>query len=627
MRVPRIALPISLHLLSALVCGTPAFGDGPALTVDLASVSVNDGVLRRVHGYTGTGTHGVPVAGGFDCNGDTFVDYAMASIQASPMGRSLAGEIYLVFGNGTLSGSVNTAVMQPDILRIIGDVTSEIAGSDIWMDDVTGDGVGDLLIGRQNFTFSGRIGAGALNILVGGPQLKDLAEDLTVLDLRAPPAEIVMTTLVGDAAHHRLGIWMRTGDVTGDGIADIVVGADQTSTPTEAHRGAVWVIRGGPHLAVNQTIDLAAFGATALNGHLARILPPAGSAHYHFGGTCQIADLDGNGKGEVLVSAALNRASASLPASGAPAGQAHGTGGTVDGTLYIAWDDNFTGNPWAPALSFDISSSPGFRSIIDGGARNRYFGEEILGGLDYDGDNEADLFVGDIVGDGTVAQNRPNSGTGHVIYDADQLKGLTFDLDTPPGGVYITTFLGGASGDIAADTAAHGDFDGDGFDDLTFSSPLADPMGRINAGTLHIFHGRSGHWPALIDLLPGALPPSSQIRISEIYGANGTSGTDSGDILCYSAAMGDVNGDGRVDIITNEMQGNGVAPSAEDVGNMILLSGGLVAVGGEVPALSGKGVILLASLLVTAGALTVRRRRPPTEQQFRKRAKHLGIES
>ena len=50
-------------------------------------------------------------------------------------------------------------------------------------------------------------------------------------------------------------------------------------------------------------------------------------------------------------------------------------------------------------------------------------------------------------------------------------------------------------------------------------------------------------------------------------------GGNEGDVLCYSLAIGDMNGDGRPDLIVNEMVGDGVAVGAEDVGNLVLISG------------------------------------------------------
>jgi hypothetical protein len=118
-----------------------------------------------------------------------------------------------------------------------------------------------------------------------------------------------------------------------------------------------------------------------------------------------------------------------------------------------------------------------------------------------------------------------------------------------------------------------GDFNGDGITDLVFSSPHDDPLGRRRAGTLHVFFGKTGGWPVLVDLNPGSLPPTAQIEITEIYGAHGDNGSDTGDTLAYSGDAGDINGDGITDIITNEMVGNGIAPNSIDVGNLIIING------------------------------------------------------
>ncbi len=472
------------------------------------------------------------------------------------------------------------------------------------MDDVTGDGLGDLLISRQNFTpDAARPGAGALTIVVGAAALRTHAAGLTDADLRTPPAAFTITTLVGEDEQFRLGIWMRTGDVTGDSIADIVVGSDQTTALGETHRGAVYVIRGGSHLAANQTIDLADFGTTALAGKIARVTPPNASDHFHFGATAQIADLDGNGRAEGLVGAALNRAGAALPPLGG-SGPTHPTGGSNDGTLFIAWDDNFTGT-WSAGFEFQIDSGPGSYTAIEGATCNRSFGEEILGGLDYDGNGQADLFVGDLVGNcGPV--NKFNAGSGHVFFDAVDLKNEDFDLQTPPVGLVVTDIFGAGAGDISSDTAFHGDFDSDGRADLGIASPHHSPQGRSGAGALHILFGKGQGWPAEIDL--ASIPAASVLRVTQVDGANGFTPGDAGDTLGYSAATGDIDGDGVPDIICDEMVGNGLQPGTIDVGNLIVLSGASVAPA-QVPSLGGRGAAISGVLLVGVAALQLGRRR------------------
>jgi len=564
--------PIALAATCCVLLWLAAGASAETRVIDLGGISTTEGTLLRVQGSTGNGAFGVPIAAGRDCDGDGRLDYAMAAMLASPLGRAQAGEVYLVFGDGTTGGTLDTAGFDPRILKIAGEGRGETSGSEIWIDDVTGDGLGDLLICRQNFSPTpARRGAGALSIVAGGTGLRSQAQSLEHLDLANPPPGIKVTTLIGASETDRLCVWARSGDVTGDGVRDIAIGADQESSAAGVHGGAVYLLRGGAHLASGQRIDLASFGATAFAGDIARITPPAPNAEFHFGGTVQIADLDGNGRSEVLAAATLNRAGASLPPAGVGA-PTHGSGGTTDGTLYIAWDDNFLVGPWPAGFHFAIDAAPGSVTILDGGAGNVSFGEEILGGLDYDADGQADLFVGDLV---ASPQGRAQAGMGHVFYRARDLKGVAADLDALPPGVRTpTNVLGAAPGAISSDTALQGDFDGDHIADLAIGAPHADPQGRNNAGVIDVIHGQRSAWPASIDL---AAPPAA-VRITQIQGAHGDQGSDAGDTLAYSGTAADIDGNGLMDWVINEMTGNGAAPTAVDVGNLIVLSGALSSV-------------------------------------------------
>lgn len=601
-RAPRFVSPLlTAGLAFALLVG----GSDPAraqadTTLDLADIEDGSQQVFRIYGSQGTGTRGVPVAGGFDMDGDGRQDVAVGYMTADPLGRTDAGEVYVGFGNGVIDGFLDSAAAEPDLLRIFGDRQKENAGSEVWMDDVTGDGLGDLLICRQNYTVGNRCGVGALTILPGSAALRARARSLQPIDLDSPPAGLGLTTIIGRRGGDRLCVWVRTGDVDGDGIADLAIGADQEDGTGETHRGAVYVIRGGSHLAAETAYDLGTFGDSShpLDGLAARLLPPAGATEFHAGGTCQVADLDGNGRAEVLFAATLNRAGASLTpdTSGGcvPSPVTHSSGGSSRGTLYIAWDDNFPASPtpWPDGLTFAIDASPGSRTLLDGEIFNESFGEEIIGGLDYDGDDLADLFIGDLVADGTAAQNRNNSGLGHMISNAATLKGVVDDMQSPPAELVYSRILGPSSSAISADTAMHGDFDRDGLADLAFSSPHADPLGRIDAGILHVLHGTEGTWPALIDLAgtsfesplgepighsgvgdPNPPAPAGFPRRTDIVGADGSLDLDIGDTLAYSGAMGDFDGDGFLDIITNEMVGDGFGGTPLNVGNLLLISG------------------------------------------------------
>jgi hypothetical protein len=542
---------------------------------DLAVETTSGGSLTRVHGHgsENDGVQGVPMAGGYDVDADGFRDVAIAFMRADPLGRAGAGEVDLILGAGVIGETIDSGIDQARVLRIYGDEDSglpnssvgEATGSEIWMDDVTGDGLGDLLICRQNYSPApGRRGAGALTVLVGGPEVGTFADTVQPLDLRNPDPSLTLAQFVGVDQGDRVGIWARTGDIDGDTIADIVLGADQVDGSGELNRGALYVIRGGSHLAASQEIDLTSFGTSPLADHIALVHPPAGSTNFHLGATCFVADLDGNGRAEILAAATINRAGAQIQPVGA--NTANASGGAPDGRMYIVWDENFPSGAWPASFEFAIDTASGEVTTISGAASNVSFGEELLGGEDYDGDGRLDLFVGDLIGNGAA-------GVAQVIYHAEDLRGLTFAVDAPPPGIEITTILGPGPGALGADTATHGDYDNDGISDLAFGNPHDSPQGRTSAGSMHVLYGNVSRWPSLIDLSVATLPDPGVMRIARIDGADGTSGTDGGDTLCYSAATGDIDGDGHDDIIVNEMLGDGVPPEPTDVGNLLIISG------------------------------------------------------
>lgn len=555
----------------------------PAMVLDLASTPHSPGVLTEIfgHGSSGDGSAGVPVTGGFDCDGDGFKEIAFAQIKGDPLGRANAGEVTLIFGDGAIgSGTppIETSGFNSGLLRFAGEGVNEITGAEIWMDDVTGDGLGDLIIGRQNYTpAAGREGAGALTIVIGDSDLKN--HTASYFDLGAPPADVKLVTFVGSLAYDRLGIWMRTGDIDGDGIADIAVGADEVDQAGQSvtyNSGAVYVIRGGAELAAAPAVvDLANFGSTALAGHIALLLPPTGSSNYHMGATVQVGDLDGNGRAEVMAAAALNRAGAGLRLFGAPGGTGESSGGASQGVLFISWDENFPPCPWPAGYTFDITQPAlgdftKIRGLSGGPPSNGSFGEEIIVG-EFSGDGFPDLYSGDLVGD-TVNGN--NSGLGFVFYNAAKLRGLNFTMNNigiVAPDIETTAVLGPSPDAIGNDTVAVGDYDDDGIDDIAVGNPHDDAPGRGGSGTVHVLFGQPGGWPDVVDQSPAGLPGPEAMRIVRIDGA------EANDTLCYSAASGDIDDNGIVDFIVNEMTGNGSSGSPLNVGNMLVISGTVMA--------------------------------------------------
>lgn len=92
-------------LVAALLACGPERSATPEAGLDLASLG-DDGV-RRVYGSTGDGSLGLPVAGGADVDGDGFADVAFGAMQASPLGVVGAGEVFVVWGDGEVTGAID----------------------------------------------------------------------------------------------------------------------------------------------------------------------------------------------------------------------------------------------------------------------------------------------------------------------------------------------------------------------------------------------------------------------------------------------------------------------------------------------------------------------------------------
>jgi hypothetical protein len=552
--------------------------------IDLRDLVGSDD-FQRVYAPSGEdGRLGVPVATGMDVDGDQQIDFMRASFLASGMGGTASGIVYLLLGDGGFGLDINLQAPPQRLLKIHGGAPRESTGSEVWMDDVTGDGVGDLLIARQNFRAAApdRRGAGALSIVVGGPWLRAFIEQAVQagipaeFSLAAPPESLPVFTIVGSREFGRLGIWVRSGDITGDGIADVVVGADQESDGDASRHGAAYIIRGGAHLGKTEVVDLAGFGSTTLEGNIARIRPPLGADNFHFGATLQVADLDRNGRAEVICSAALVRSGAGTVPDGASGSDVSARGGAPGGRVYVAWDDNFTGDAWTPGFQFRLAAPAKVTVITSGnkdGRKNSQLGEELIAGKDYDGNGRSDLFIGDMTAD--VGENRA-AGIGFVIFNADSLRDLpSLNVTKPTAETPITAITGRIAGSILSDTAVHGDFDGDGIDDLAVIAPNDTAGDRIQAGVAYVLWGNTQRFPEVISL--AELPSQSVVQVTRILGAAGGKAGDAGDMLGYSAGVADIDKDGRVDFLFNEMAGNGISADTRDAGNFVLLSGRAVA--------------------------------------------------
>jgi hypothetical protein len=309
--------------------------------------------------------------------------------------------------------------------------------------------------------------------------------------------------VLGPHGNSHLGRSMASGDINGDGLADLVIGATgYKSDQFQPAVGAVQVIFGSGAYPPEHQIDL--FAEPADLTILGRLFGD------YLGGSVTVGDLNNDGIDDVIV-----------------AGDTSDPGGTLDaGAVYVIFgSDSFPADHVVDlsAVSADM---------------------EIHGALAYDLTGY-DLAVGDVNGDtiddllfsilGYDYLARPDCGAAAVLYGSgSHIPGFVLDLSVDQPDLLL---LGANSYDWLGSALAAGDVNGDGTDDLLLSAVFADPLGRDKAGVAALVHG-SGSFgsQAVIDLK--VTTPAAWLL-----------GGAADDRIGFALECGDLNGDDLDDLV------------------------------------------------------------------------------
>jgi hypothetical protein len=276
------------------------------------------------------------------------------------------------------------------------------------------------------------------------------------------------------------------GDVDGDGIGDLVVGAPQYDAG-EADEGAVFVFLGTASGIASGT---AASAAAQLEGD---------QAGAHLGTSVAGAgDVDGDGFDDVI--------------AGAP-DYTHGENSEGVALLFLG---SATGIADAGAAAAD--------ALFEADQADASLGVSVAGGGDVDADGHADILLGAPDFDG------PASDSGAAFLFRGSATGIANGSPTSAS----AQFLGDATSAVfGTSVALVGSVNGDAFADLAIGAPNFD-AGQTNEGGVFVFHGSATGIQS-----GGIATADSQLE-----------GDRAGILLGSSvSAAGDVDGDGLGDLI------------------------------------------------------------------------------
>ncbi|OJA03415.1 integrin alpha, partial [Bathymodiolus thermophilus thioautotrophic gill symbiont] len=320
------------------------------------------------------------------------------------------------------------------------------------------------------------------------------------------------------------------GDVNGDGLDDLIVGAYHADPSSGNNAGKSYVVFGKTNeSAVNLSVIASGTGGFVINGE--NVDDWSGLS------VSSAGDVNGDGLDDLIVGAYF-----ADPDNKDKAGKSYVIFGKKDKT--------------AVNLSAIAASSGMGGFVINGENVDDWSGHSVSSAGDVNGDGLDDLIVGAYLADPSGTND---AGESYVVFGKKDKAAVDLSVIALGTGGFVIN--GENAGDYSGvSVSSAGDVNGDGLDDLIVGAHQADPDNKSNAGKSYVVFGKTN---------------GSAVDLSAI--ASGTGGfvingenIDDGSGISVSSA-GDVNGDGLDDLIVGAYQAN--PNSKDDAGKSYVVFG------------------------------------------------------
>ena len=368
--------------------------------------------------------------------------------------------------------------------------------------DVNGDGVDDLIV----TDYTANSSTGVAHVLFGSSLEPGAIFEISELD------GYNGFSIHGVDAFDTSAVSASSADVNGDGVDDIIIGANGSDPQGITNAGETYIIFGQTG---GQSADFDLSSLNGTNGFSVAGIDDSDNSGRSVSG---IGDFNGDGVEDFLIGAYT-----ADPGGAGNAGEAYIVFGTT----------NMMGS------SFDLSGLNGSNGfVVTGATANDRLGAVVSAAGDVNGDGFDDVLLGAL---GVSVGGASEAGAGYVLFGSSSGFSSNLSVSTLNGtnGFAVT-------GNDANDTAGRyvsgaGDINGDGYDDVIIGADQADPHGKSSAGEAYVVFGASGGF-------------SAEIAGSDLDGTNGfvLNGVASNDRFGWSvSSAGDVNNDGIDDLVAS----------------------------------------------------------------------------